>query len=462
MPLVTRSPRWLLILATFVPIAARADIVPVTTAAELRTAITTASAGDEIVLAPGTYELTSNVACNASGTAPLPIVVRAETAGTALLRFDALEGFRVTAPHWRFEDLVIEGICALDDNCEHAFHITGAADSVVIRRNVVRDFNAQIKSNRDGAGAFPDDVVIDGNELYDTRARETANPVTKIDVVGGRRWIVRGNTIRDYEKGGGDTISYAAFLKGNSRDGLFERNLVFCERDTSGGTRLGLSLGGGGSAPASICEDGDCTTEHQNGTLRNNVIIDCPDVGIYLNRAAGTILEHNTLYDTAGIDVRFATASAELRNNLLSGALRNRDGGSSTSSGDLTQVPLANFDAWFADPAAADFTLLDGSEIVDQGVAAPLTADDFCGTPRSDGTADVGAVEYGAGTCDTTVGGGIYVPEPGETILGFGAFAALVVLRRASPQACGRRNNASIRRSRASSASRMRRSHSIA
>jgi parallel beta-helix repeat protein len=430
MPLASRSPWWLLILAIFAPIAARADVVPVATAAALRTAITNASAGDEIVLASGTYELASNVPCLAAGTAPLPIVVRAATAGSALVRFDALEGFRVAAPHWRFEDLVIEGVCASDDDCEHAFHIVGNADGVVIRRSVVRDFNAQIKANGDGAGAFPDDVVIEGNELYDTRARATANPVTKIDVVGGRRWIVRANTIHDYEKGGGDGISYAAFLKGNSRDGLFERNLVFCERDTSGGTRLGLSLGGGGSAPAQICEDGDCTTEHQNGTLRNNVIVGCTDVGIYLNRAAGTILEHNTLYDTAGIDVRFAAASAAFRNNLLSGAIRNRDGGSSTSSGDLTQVPLASFGAWFADPAAADFSLVDGSEIVDQGVAAPLTTNDFCGTARSDGTPDVGAVEYGAGRCDTTVGGGISVPEPGAVQLGAGALVVLVALRR--------------------------------
>jgi parallel beta-helix repeat protein len=308
------------------PAAAGAELVPVASAEALRAAIVAAVAGDEIVLAPGTYTVIATINCSAAGTSPLPIVVRAATAGTALVRFDALEGFYVTGPHWRFEDLVIEGVCAADDDCEHAFHLAGNADGTAIRRNVVRDFNAQIKSNGDGTGAFPDDVVIDGNELYDTRARATANPVTKIDVVGGRRWIVRGNTISDYEKGAGDTVSYAAFLKGNSREGLFERNLVICERETSGGVRLGLSLGGGGTA-TQFCEGGDCTTEHQDGILRNNVIVGCPDVGIYLNRAAGTIVEHNTLYDTTGIDVRFSASSATLRNNLLSAGIHNRDGG---------------------------------------------------------------------------------------------------------------------------------------
>jgi high frequency lysogenization protein len=48
---------------------------------------------------------------------------------------------------------------------------------------------------------------------------------------GGRRWQLRGNFIHDHAKGEGNGVSYAAFLKGNSRDGLIERNLVICESD---------------------------------------------------------------------------------------------------------------------------------------------------------------------------------------------------------------------------------------
>lgn len=411
---------------------AAAELVPVADANALRSAIQTAAPGDEIVLAAGTYAVTGNVTCSAAGTAQAPIVVRAATPGAALVRFDALEGFRVIAPHWRFEDLVVEGVCANDSDCEHAFHLIGDADFTVIRGNVLRDFNAQIKSNvaAPGSSAFPDDVLVEGNVFYDTRARQTANPVTKIDVVGGRRWIVRGNEIRDYEKAQGDTISYAAFLKGNSRDGVFERNLVECERDTSGGVRLGLSLGGGGTSPGSICEEQSCAIEHQNGVLRNNVILACPDVGIYLNKAAGTLVAHNTLYDTAGIDFRFAATTGAARNNLLSGRIRNRDGATGTSAGDLAQVPLASFDAWFADPAGADFGLVDGASIVDAGVAGAGVADDYCGTARDDGAPDVGAVEYGAGSCDTTVGGGLYVPEPGALAGALASLAGLVAASR--------------------------------
>lgn len=394
--------------------SALANDVPVADTNALIAAINSAMPGDRILVAAGTYPVNVNLNCMAAGTAAQPIEVRAVTPRSVLIRFanasGATEGFKVSAPHWHFEGLDIEGACVDDSDCEHAFHLTGNADFTILRNNRVRDFNAQLKSNTasPGSGLFPNDVLIERNVFYDTRGRNTSNPVTKLDVVGGRRWIVRANTIHDYQKLGGDTVSYAAFLKGNSRDGLFERNLVICQRDFTGGVRLGLSFGGGGSSPGGICEDGTCTPEHQNGVMRNNLILHCPDVGIYLNSASATRVEHNTLFDTSGIDVRFAATTADVRNNLLSGQIRNRDGGSSTQQGNLSQVALASFSTWFVDPAHADFRLVNGTAFVDQGVAAPEVLDDFCGNDRNDGARDIGALEYDADfACITTAGGGL-------------------------------------------------------
>jgi hypothetical protein len=412
-----RDPLFLAValLAALEATAARAVVVNVSTEAQLRTAIDNAQPGDVITLAAGTYVASSNLNCDNAGTADRSIVVRATSLGGAVVRFNAAtvaptEGFKVSAPYWTFENLVVEGTCAADDDCEHAFHVFGDAEWLVLRHNRLRDFNAQVKSNGFGNPfVFPDDVLIEGNELYDTHARNTGNPTTKLDIVGGRRWVVRANSIHDYEKGGGDGISYAAFLKGNSRQGLFERNLVICSSSGSsftGGTRLGLSFGGGGTG-TQFCEDATCPPEHQGGVMRNNIIMRCDDVGIYLNAATSTGIYANTLYDTAGIDVRFPESSADLRNNVLSGQIRNRDGGTSTEGSNVEFVTLGEWDAWFATPAAADFTLTNGTAIVDLGEVVAAVTDDYCGALRRSGAPDLGAVEYPApAPCVTSIAGG--------------------------------------------------------
>jgi Right handed beta helix region len=402
-----------------VPLAAA--IVPVATASQLVGAINGAAPGDVITVAPGIYNLSQNVFCDNPGTAGQRIVVRAAAPGTAFIRFNAIEGFKIAAPYWTFENLDIQGVCLSHSDCEHAFHIAGPADFTQIRACRLHDYNAAIKGNGEGNPyVFPDDVLIERNEIFNSTLRITGNPVTPIDVVGGRRWVIRSNFIHDHGKGGGDGISYAAFLKGNSRDGLFERNLVICERDHTGGVRLGLSFGGGGSGPPSICEDGTCTPEHQNGMMRNNIIANCSqDVGIYLNKATNTRIYNNNLFNTTGIDVRFTASTADLRNNLLSGAIRNRDGGTSTKAANREGLTLAQWTAWFVNPAGANFALLNGSQLVNLGQVLAQVPDDYCGRLRTDGAPDLGVVEYAAGPCNTLVPGG-GGPSIGLAIFGDG------------------------------------------
>jgi parallel beta-helix repeat protein len=144
--------------------------------------------------------------------------------------------------------------------------------------------------------------------------------------------------------------------------------------------------------------------------LRNNIIVNCPaDVGIYLNKASDTKLYNNTLFNTTGIDVRFKASTADIRNNLLGGKIRNRDGGSHTEGNNLAQSDLTQ---WFANPAKADFSLVDGSALVDQGEVLKDVTDDFCANDRDDGLPDIGAVEFdNDGVCITTVP---YVPLPDD------------------------------------------------
>lgn len=386
------------------PLPAGSNLVPVASVDELRRAMAAAAPGDALLLAPGDYELRATLYAERAGSAERPIRVLADQPGSARLRVATTVGFELRAPYWVFEGLDIAGICADHGDCEHAFHIVGDAHHTLLRNNRLHEFNAPVKINgheRDGVLHTPDDGRIDGNSLYNTSVRLTGNAVTLIDAIAVDRWTVRANLIADFVKGGGDNISYGAFFKGAGHGNVFERNLVVCEMNLHPpyGARVGLSFGGGGTG-ARHCRDGRCAAEHFDGRIRNNVILHCNDVGVYLNRAARTEVAHNTLYATLGMDARFPETDAQFANNLLDGRIKARDGGRWHGEGNL-HLDAAGFARRFFAPQDADFRLRDGDGIVAAGVPLPSVADDLCGHARAR-PPDLGAIEYGLHACDPT------------------------------------------------------------
>ena len=322
-------------LPLFPGIGAQARTVPapgaerlVASSDEVRKAIAGASPGDVITLLPGVYRFGgANIDVTRPGTATANIVLRARQGGTVAIELDTVEGFYVSAPYWRFENLGIRGVCKDHSRCEHAFHVTGAASHFAAVNNTIVDFNAHFKVNGND-GRFPDDGRIEANTLRNDSVRDTANPVTPIDIVAANHWSIRRNLISDFVKGGGDRISYGAFAKGAGIGNVFEQNVMVCEARLQGmaGQRVGLSLGGGGSGKE-YCRDRKCITEQEQGVIRSNLIAACSDDGIYLNNAAASKIIHNTLVDTGGMQVRFAGSSADIEGNLVDGDIRSRDGG---------------------------------------------------------------------------------------------------------------------------------------
>lgn len=395
-----------LALAVLTPTLALAKDVPVATPGELLAAVAAAQPGDRIVLADGTYALTANVSCSANGTAQSPIAVVAKNPLGAKITFDALEGFKVSGAYWRFEGLDVKGVCADDSNCEHAFHVTGAADFFSLRLSRIVDFNAQIKVNAEQVAttwATPDDGLVEGNEFFDTRARSTANPTTKINIDTGDRWIVRANSIHDFQKGQGDGVSYAAFMKSGGKGGLFERNLVVCSKAFTGGTRIGLSFGGGGTAPQfcapAFNANTPCDPEHSDGTMRNNIIASCSDVGIYLNKAKNTKLLFNTLVATSGIDFRFASSTGSAVGNVLDGKIRARDTGTFTGTDNLESV--TTFAQMYQAPLVGDLRRLgDLSSLLGKATARADVPNDYCARTRG-AAYDLGALQASLGDCAT-------------------------------------------------------------
>jgi parallel beta-helix repeat protein len=327
---------------------------------QLRPALAAAQPGDVITLAPGRYRVEgAALGIDRPGRAEAPVTVRAPRLGLTTLEFALTEGFHVRAPHWVFENLVIEGVCPNHDDCEHAFHVIGAASGTVIRNNELREFNAHIKINGDKV-RYPDSGHIAHNRIFNTEPRRTDNPVTLIDLVAASDWTIRGNLVADFVKDGSDRTSYGVFAKGGGRDNRIEGNVVLCEHRLRGapGRRVGLSFGGGGSGAAS-CRGGRCTHEHDLGMMRDNLIASCSDAGIYLNRSINSRIEHNTLVDTAGFQTRSA-GEVLFMANLVDGPLRIDSETFVTAQESRSSAPTAAYIGFhavrrlFADAASLD------------------------------------------------------------------------------------------------------------
>lgn len=350
-------------------LAPRPNTLVVHDGTELQRTALRAQAGDTLLLAPGTYVLRSRLSQSHDGRADAPITVRAQRPGEVRLR---MEGGTIhqTRAYWLYENLIIEGRCGpAGQACEHAFHVVGAGRHVVIRNNLIRNFSAHIKVNGEN-GQFPDGGLFQFNTLSNETAI-ASDILTPFDLVGASHWVVADNLVSHFIKATSHYPSYGLFMKGGGEGGRIERNLVMCVigGDVShGGSRVGISLGGGLTGPR-FCPDGRCLFEHKGGVIRNNVIVDCNDVGIDNNRATQSVIAHNTVIRTLGIGLRDTPSDAAVYGNAVDGPIQARRGSTirldHNHHSDARVFPLG----WQSPPARIP--------------THSLVSDDFCGHPRT-------------------------------------------------------------------------------
>jgi parallel beta-helix repeat protein len=334
-------PRASITLALLFAFNANARTINVRNVAELVAAMHRAAPGDDIVLADGIYSITGKLHADAPGTVSLPITVRSAHPLRATIRSGGLIAFEVTAPYWHFSALDIRGVCADDTGCEHAFHVVGPASGFWLSDSLLADFNAHLKVNADGAHHLPADGMVQNNEFFDSHPRHTNNPVAPVNIDNAIGWVVRGNFIHDFQKDGSGEGSYGAFVKGGSRAPMIEDNRVECALNhPSLGQMVGLSFGAHGMAPQLCPPHWDaatpCDPEVTGGIMRDNVVRNCSDDGIYLNKARDSRILSNTLTDTGGIEFRFPSATGVASGNLMTGTIRGTFGGRFTSGANLT------------------------------------------------------------------------------------------------------------------------------
>ena len=349
------------------------------TAAEIIAAISTAKAGQMVLIHPGSYRIGQSIKTASAGTDQQRITVRANQPGQVQIDFDAQEGFIVQHPYWVFENLSIRGVCQDHGDCEHAFHVVGKGANLVLRNNRLEDFNAHLKIN--GAdGDWPDHGLLQHNTIINSRPRTTRNPTTPFDLVGANHWRVQDNLVSNFVKNGSDGISYGIFMKGASSGGRIERNLVICtpQNVSQPGVRVGISFGGGTTNKES-CRDLRCETEHSSGLAANNIVAHCNDSGIDVNQSSRIVIAHNTLINTAGIVVRNAAASATLHGNLLEGQILQRKGGQAK----LVMNDIAAMADVLEDPQILNLAWRKPPDNIPSVAIVPA---DFFGQTRYDGT----------------------------------------------------------------------------
>ena len=359
------------------------NVVPVDQADAAIRAIEKAQPGDVITFAPGTYQFNGRpylATSSASG-----VTVRAGRPGTVTLEFGLREGFLVASPNWTFENLHIRGTCAAQAGCEHAFHVIGGGAGFVARNNTVTDFNTPFKIGGNGS-ATPDNGVIEHNTLSNSSARDTVGAVSAVDLVAASNWNIRANLVSDFAKDKGDRASFGVQARGGGKGNRIERNVVICEQRlrNAPGLRVGVSLGGAGSTAAQ-CRDKRCTSEQDGGVITGNLVASCSDEGLHLNRAANSIISHNTVLDTAGVSVQAQESGANIRGNIIDGRIVGRAGAAIDEDDNLDTGVTRLFTG--AHPLRELFVAPEKMNLRWRGdaprrEATPVAGADLCGTAR--------------------------------------------------------------------------------
>lgn len=374
------------------PEAGEGRVVSVSTPGELVAAIQSALPGDEITLEDGTYPLEGIVAVTRPGTSGQRIFVRARNPLQATITVCADIGFRVDAPFWIFEGLVLRSRCT--SVSDHAFQVIGGGSDFILRRCRSEDFFAHVKLNGTG-GVWPDRFWAIDNEFRDTVAIPADGPFNVLNIDGGDEHVVRGNRFVDVAVA---TARHASsiYLKATTRDAIIESNVVVCLKSLSSvGPTRGI-WGGDATGSGGIC-DGDCA--NVRNITRNNLVLNCQGgsgnrFGLGSTNERDVVYLHNLVHRVTQNFYSGANPGPVLfRANLLYADFLITGGPGRPILEENNTLGAAGMNALFADPDAADLTLLAPGSL-SRVPRDPRAPHDFCGHARGP-TTEIGPIDYG-------------------------------------------------------------------
>lgn len=375
-------------------------------AGELPNIVAAAASGSTIALADGVYDLSA--AALLHFTTP-GVTLRSASGDRDAVVLEAGYGIGEIALI-SASDVTIADV-TLARAFYHPIHVTGGAaansEHVTIYNVAVIDPGQQgIKVNASPEGFYSDygSVACSQVELTDAgRAQVKDNCYTGgVDAHSAWGWSIRDNFIKGFWCEAG-LSEHAVHFWVTGRDTVVERNVIVdCARG------IGFGLGEMGNGKSRVYDDDPCPGKsylgHIDGVIRNNTVWAASpamfasaagfDSGVALEQACGAQVYHNTVASLqppfTAIEYRWANTSAIIKNNLVTHAIKERDGGQAVQAANLVDAPLDHF----VDANAGDLHLAPGSAAIDAGEALTpgLVDTDLEGDAR-DGAPDIGADE---------------------------------------------------------------------
>jgi hypothetical protein len=393
-------------------------IVNVSTETALQNAMTNLQAGDTIVLANGTYNLTRTL--NVNNRNGVTIRGASSCDGVVLVGKGMDNPNYGSVPHGIWSNSLNTTIAHLtirDTYDNPVIFNAGARSPHVYSIKLLNAGSQFIKANPTNVAQG---VGVDSGVVEYSWFEYVAGPPTTDHGVGlgytnglslhaADNWIIRGNLFKDLHMPDSYFWDWnpAVLVWNHSSNTITEGN-VFINVDRAIAYGLRENVG----------------SDHQGGVIRNNVVYLKPglmsaarkassDAQIIVWDSPGTKVYHNTILTSGNvlksIEFRFNTTGGEARNNLADAPIASRDGATFSESGSLlTATP-----SLFVNPAAADLHLKStATSAIDRVPTLAGVAYDIDGDARPAGPAsDVGADEFAAD------GGGEAVPPLAPTDL---------------------------------------------
>ncbi len=387
------------------PLLAREVIV--STVNELQTAVSDLASNDTILIANGTYNLTTTLVINNKQTKISTVLIKGQSGNrdSVALWCPGMGVQSSSAPHvftiYNIENLTIADLTA-GKTYWHPVTISGqsGAETILLKNLRLVDAGEQFIKVNNKEDPKCDNGVVDGCLLeYTDYAFWTGDHyyTQGFDKIGGGdNWIVRNCVIKNIRPhpehvDQADGCGAAITLWQGGSNNLVEKNIII-------NCRMGIQFG--------ISDN----TGVAGGIIRNNIIYRGVneaggDNGIMINDSPNSKVYNNTVILNATFDpwsdgkgktleYRWdGSTNLQIKNNLCDGLIWERTTGLNP---DIQSTILDATLSIFEDPSAFDLHLKStASEAIDKGIALSDVPDDFDGEQRPINTIyDIGADEY--------------------------------------------------------------------